>query len=368
MPKVGRERKSINKSLNTVTKRTQKRTQNSAEKRSLTGIKKISLPDIERIVPKYWIEPISELSVGSKAIYRLVSTKNLRDWAKDYGFPFSDNPEDYIVFRFKDDFDHDFDYNDVYNELSLHYKLSVNGFMPKIVWCFTKGPINPNVYSFSDFMKSVVEKINKIPKDMKYIVEKVMCGNDLLATYEENYSQYFSDIKGLFHRLAVEEGIMLLDMKPEHLCKNKQGELCFIDADAYFVENIGKTEIDNAVTYMMFQIYAMLNANNFEIDIKDTGITNVEYTNMMKYIVGLQIKNDCSKDVPKHTPLEMLIRYSKRDSDSSTDIMSEIKAFYAPSLFHNFCRNYAPVLEPVFYHIHDRFTPFRIEDAKYATH
>jgi len=31
------------------------------------------------------------------------------------------------------------------------------------------------------------------------------------------------------------------------------------------------------------------------------------------------------------------------DSDSSTDIMSEIKAFYAPSLFHNFCRNCASI-------------------------
>ena len=321
------------------------------KKGTTKGTRKDPMNDIS--TPKYWIEPISELSVGSKAIYRLISTKDL-GWAKAYEFPFPDNPEEYIVFQFKDDEDNEFNYNDVYNELSLQYKLSLKGFMPKIVLCIDNGLENQNtvVYSFPKFIES---KNLIIPQHMKYIVEKVMCGNDLLATYKKDYSKYFVDIKMLFHRLADEEGIMLLDMKPEHLCKNKQGELCFIDADAYFVENIGKTEIDNAVTYMMFQIYAMLNANNFEIDIKDTGITNVEYTDMMKYIVGLQIKNDCSKDVANHTPLEMLIHYSKRGSDSSTDVMSEIKAFYAPSLFHNFCRNYAPVLEPVFYHIHDRF-------------
>ena len=369
MARVKTARKSINPSLNTVTtgtqkrtqtsteKRTQnraeKRTQNRAEKRTQTSTEKHTLPDIEIIVPKYWIEPISELSVGSKAIYRLISTKDL-GWAKAYEFPFPDNPEEYVVFQFKDDENTNFNYNDVYNELSLQYKLSLKGFMPKIVLCIDNGLENQNtvVYSFPKFIES---KNLIIPQHMKYIVEKVMCGNDLLATYAGDYSKYFIHIKGLFHRLAEEEGIMLLDMKPEHLCKNKQGALCFIDADAYFVENIGKTEIDTAVTYMMFQIYAMLNANKYTIDIKDTGITNVEYTNMMKYIVGLQIKNDCSKDVANHTPLEMLIHYSKRDSDSSTDIMSEIKAFYAPSLFHNFCINYVPVLEPVFYHIHDRF-------------
>jgi hypothetical protein len=338
MARVKTARKSINPSLKTVTQR------RSSKKTKTTDT-------------KYWIEPLSELSIGSKAIYKLVSTKVLGDWAKAYEFPFPDNPEDYIVFQFKDDFNNEFDYNDVYNELSLQYKLSLKGFMPKIVSCIDNGPDNKNttVYSFPQFIESIDKETPRIPQHMKYIVEKVMCGNDLLATYKENYSQYFSDIKGLFHRLAEEEEIMLLDMKPEHLCKNKQGELCFIDADAYFVTKIGKTEIHTAVTYMMFQIYAMLNSNSFKIDIKHTGITNVEYTDMMKYIVGLQIKHDCSKNKKKYTPLEMLIRYSKRASDSSTDIMSEIKHFYNPSVFHNFCRNYAPVLEPILYDIRDRF-------------
>lgn len=365
MARVKTARKSINPSLNTLTTGTQKRsqtraekrTQTRAEKRSLPDIKKISLPDIEIIAPKYWIEPISELSVGSKAIYRLISTKDLA-WAKAYEFPFPDNPEDYIVFQFKDDENNEFDYNDVYNELSLQYKLSLKGFMPKIVLCIDNGPDNKNttVYSFPQFIESVDNETLRIPQYMKYIVEKVMCGNDLLATYNKDYSKYFTDIKGLFHRLADKERIMLIDMKPEHLCKNKEGALCFIDADAYFVRKIGKTEIHTAVTYMMFQIYAMLNANNFKINIKHTGITEKEYTDMMKYIVGLQIKYDCSKEyVEKHTPLEMLIHYSKMESDSSTDIMSEIKSFYAPSVFHTLCRNYVPALESVFYFHRDWF-------------
>ena len=356
MPKVGRERKSINPNLQTQISTTRKGPRKGTKK----GTQK------NKNAKKYWLNLMSEISTGSKAISKLVSTEELGDWAKDYGFPIDYNPEDYIVFQFKDDEHNNFDSNAVYNELSLHHKLSLKGFMPKIVWCIDNGPdhknsaINPRVYSFPEFIESLDPKNPRMPKDMRYIVEKVMCGNDLLATYAGDYSKYFIHIKGLFHRLAEEEGIMLLDMKPEHLCKNKQGALCFIDADAYFVEDIGKTEIDTAVTYMMFQIYAILNANKYTIDIKYTGITNVEYTNMMKYIVGLQIKNDCSKDVANHTPLEMLIHYSKRASDSSTDIMSEIKAFYAPSIFHNFCKNYAPVLLPIFYHIHDRFIPVKI--------
>jgi hypothetical protein len=342
-------------SESSLTKRKRSPSPSRTQRRSPSGTQRRSPKKTKTIKTKYWIEPISEISIGSKAIYKLVSTEELGDWAKDYGFPFPNNPEDYIIFQFKDDEHHVFDYNDVYNELSLQYKLSVKGFMPKIVLCVSEGPINPTVHSFPNFIKSV-EKKNKIPKEMRYIVEKVMCGTDLLAIYGGNYSKYFSDIKELFYRLAEEEGIMLLDMKPEHLCKNKSDELCFIDADAYFVTKIGKTEIDTAVTYMMFQIYAILNANKYNIDIKATGITEKEYTDMMKYIVGLQIKYDCSKEyVKKYSPLEMLIRYSKMASDSSTDIMSEIKHFYNPSLFHNFCRNYAPVLLPILYHIKDQF-------------
>ena len=352
MPKVGRERKSINPNLQTQISNTRK----GPRKGTTKGTQK------NKNAKKYWLNLMSEISTGSKSISKLVSTEELGDWAKDYGFPFPNNPEEYIVFQFKDDESNEFDYNAVYNELSLHHKLSLKGFMPKIVWCIDNGTdhknsaINPLIYSFPDFIESLDPKKPRMPKDMKYIVEKVTCGGDILDTYKENYSQYFVDIKMLFHRLAIEEGIVLLDMKPEHICKNKTGELCFIDADAYFVENINETDIDNAVTYTLFQVYAMLNANNFKIDIKDTGITENEYANMMKYIVDLQIKRDCSIEyVAKHTPLEMLIRYSKRRYDSSTDIMTEIKAFYAPSIFHNFCKNYVPVLLPIFYHINDQF-------------
>jgi hypothetical protein len=356
MPKVGRERKSINPNLQTQISNTRKGTKTGTTKGTKKGTQK------NKNAKKYWLNLMSEISTGSKSISKLVSTEELGDWAKDYGFPFPNNPEEYIVFQFKDDEKNEFDSNAVYNELSLHHKLSLKGFMPKIVWCIDNGPdhknsaINPLVYSFPEFIESLDPKNPIMPKDMRYIVEKVTCGTDSLSTYKENYAQYFSDIKGLFHRLAVEEGIMLLDMKPEHICKNKTGELCFIDADVYFVENINETDIDNAVTYTLFQVYAMLNAYNFKIDIKDTGITESEYENMMKYIVDLQITRDCSKEyVAKHTPLEMLIRYSKRASDSSTDIMTEIKAFYAPSVFHNFCKNYVPVLLPIFYHINDQF-------------
>jgi hypothetical protein len=348
MPKVGRERKTINPDLQTQISNTRKGT----KKGTKTGTRK------NVSTPQYWIEPISEMSTGSKAIYRLVSTEDLGKWVKAYEFPFPDNPEEYIVFQFKDDEYNKFDSNDVYNELSLQYQLSLKGFMPKIVLCIDNGPDNKNttVYSFPDFIESLDPKKPRMPKDLKYIVEKLTCGSDILSTYAGNYSQYFSDIKGLFHRLADEEGIMLLDMKPEHLCKNKTGELCFIDADTKLIRKIDETEINNAVTYTLFQVYAFLNAQTPTIDIKHTGITSVEYTDMMKYIVGLQITRDCSKEyVAKHTPLERLIHYSKRASDSSTNIMSEIKEFYNPSALRRLCRNYAPSFESVFYCQRDWF-------------
>jgi len=339
MPKVGQERKSINPDLQAQITTTRKGPRKGTKK----GTQK------NKNAKKYWLNLMSEISTGSKAISKLVLNEDLGDWAKDYGFPIDYNPEDYIVFQFKEDEHNNFDSNAVYNELSLHHKLSLKGFMPKIAWCIDNGPdhkntaINPRVYSFTDFMNSVDPKNPIIPQHMRYIVEKVTCGTDSLSTYAGDYSKYFSDIKTLFHRLAIEEGIVLLDMKPEHICKNKMGELCFIDADAKLVRKIDATEIDNAVTYTMFQVYAFLNAQNPIIDIKHTGITNVEYTDMMEYIVGLQIQEDklietlqktlknpsiaSIKEASSHTPLEMLIHYSKRASDSSTDIMSEIKAF-----------------------------------------
>ena len=367
MPKVGRERKTINPDLQTQISNTRKGT----KKGTKTGTRK------NVSTPQYWIEPISEMSTGSKAIYKLISTKDLGKWVKAYEFPFPDNPEDYIVFQFKDDEYNKFDSNDVYNELSLQYQLSLKGFMPKIVLYIDNGPDNKNttVYSFPDFIESIDKETPRMPKYLKYIVEKLTCGSDILSTYAGNYSQYFSDIKGLFHRLADEEGIMLLDMKPEHLCKNKTGELCFIDADTKLIRKIDETEINNAVTYTLFQVYAFLNAQTPTIDIKHTGITSVEYTDMMKYIVGLQIQEDefiealqktlkktlknpsiaAIKEASSHTPLERLIHYSKRASDSSTNIMSEIKEFYNPSVLRNLCRNYAPSFESVFYCQRDWF-------------
>ena len=94
--------------------------------------------------------------------------------------------------------------NDVYNELSLQYKLSVKGFMPKIVLCVSEGPINPTVHSFSNFIKSV-EKKNKIPKKIettatdvlnnKYVyIFLVICLSDFLPKilhFGENFLHFF---------------------------------------------------------------------------------------------------------------------------------------------------------------------------------
>lgn len=257
---------------------------------------------------KYWFRPIR--SAGSKILSELIKTDG------SYGFSFSDEPNDYVVLSWQPK---RFNSDDVYKELSLQHYLSNIDCMPKIKWCFVGTNNHYPLQNFSTFIK---KSKGVVSKDMVYIVERMDCEDDLLSKYGNDYTTFFAELTQLLRRLAYprigadgedHKGFCMIDIKPNNLCTNDNGKMYLIDADNdYFIFLEDKSDSPNAITYMLFQVYAFLVTYvKKDIDISETGITKESYVKMIEFIKNQQV---LVKDY-KHTPLEMLLFYCINEDD-----------------------------------------------------
>lgn len=140
------------------------------------------------------------------------------------------------------------------------------------------------------------------------------CGDYLLKKYSNDYTKFFQDLRKLVKRLATartdangifHKGICMIDIKPDNLCIGKNSKMYFIDADnkflLFFDDN---SDLKNRITYMIFQVYAVLNNNNINnIEISETGITEESYMDMITFCRNSQKENR------PFTPFNMLLFY-----------------------------------------------------------
>ena len=199
------------------------------------------------------------------------------------------------------------------NEMHMYNKFIKLGLSPKVYFVKFKHDDSSKIiqYTLDDFLKifysSEPVNVDKIPKNVYYLAERLRCNKDIVRHYENNFTKMLEDIKTFISTKLLNSGYVNTDIKHENLCIDSNGDIKMIDIDPYFVYEKNQNIDDHTyTTYMLFQVFIVLR-KIYYIDVNHF-FTKKDLTDMLLKLLTFKVRN-------KYDPVQGLTNYSANSEE-----------------------------------------------------